>query len=429
MFFGCQEKLLLLSLTSISIREIYILLLFWMFYIILRSGDVEIQPGPLSSCSSVFSDEMSESDIDKFSFVHYNIQSIKNKVDLLSIELRAFDIISLTETWLNDESEVPETLFENFKHPYTYIRTNQVGGGISVYVKNSIFSTRRPDLEVRGPHESVWIELKIKNKTILFGTFYRPPNCSIDSWDFIEHSIDLAHNTGIADILITGDLNENQLIANNNRVKNINLKYSFTQLINEPTHYTESSSSLLDVIITSDSDIIHKAYVSEHFLPADIRYHCPIVGILNIEKVKAKSFKRLIWLYDDGDYDRFREMLNSQDWDTIIQSNHSINDLAQEFTKILSESAKQTIPNKNVTIRKNDPPWMRNNVRKLIRKRKRAHRKAKKRNTPYHWEKFRKIRNEVIASVRKAKADYEYKITADINNGDMQSKSWWKKSI
>ena len=138
-----------LSLTSISIREIYILLLFWMFYIILRSGDVEIQPGPLSSCSSVFSDEMSESDIDKFSFVHYNIQSIKNKVDLLSIELRAFDIISLTETWLNDESEVPETLFENFKHPYTYIRTNQVGGGISVYVKNSIFSTRRPDLEVR----------------------------------------------------------------------------------------------------------------------------------------------------------------------------------------------------------------------------------------------------------------------------------------
>ena len=227
--------------------------------------------------------------------------------------------------------------------------------------------------------------------------------------------------------MITGDLNENQLIVNNNRIKNINLKYSFTQLINEPTHFTESSSSLLDVIITCDSDIIHKAYVSEHFLPADIRYHCPIVGILNIEKVKAKSFKRLIWLYEDGDYDRFHEMLNSQDWDTIIQSNHSINDLAQEFTKILTESAKQTIPNKNVTIRKNDPPWMRNNVRKLIRKRKRAHRKAKKRNTPYHWENFRKIRNEVIASVRKAKADYEDKITADINNGDMQSKSWWKK--
>ena len=45
-----------LSLTSISIREVYILLLFWIFYLILRSGDVEIQPGPLSICSSVFSD-------------------------------------------------------------------------------------------------------------------------------------------------------------------------------------------------------------------------------------------------------------------------------------------------------------------------------------------------------------------------------------
>ena len=77
---------------------------------------------------------------------------IKNKVDVLLIELRSFDIISLTETWLNDESElVPETLFENFKHPYTYIRTIQVGGGISVYVKGKIEKVPRG---IRGEKSS-----------------------------------------------------------------------------------------------------------------------------------------------------------------------------------------------------------------------------------------------------------------------------------
>ena len=34
--------------------------------------------------------------------VHYNVQSLASKTDIIEPELTNFDIISLTETWLND---------------------------------------------------------------------------------------------------------------------------------------------------------------------------------------------------------------------------------------------------------------------------------------------------------------------------------------
>jgi hypothetical protein len=37
------------------------------------------------------------------------------------------------------------------------------------------------------------------------------------------------------------------------------------------------------------------------------RYHCPIIGFFNIPKISQKNSKRKIWLYDRGDYDKFKQ--------------------------------------------------------------------------------------------------------------------------
>jgi hypothetical protein len=37
------------------------------------------------------------------------------------------------------------------------------------------------------------------------------------------------------------------------------------------------------------------------------RYHCPIIGFFNIPKISQKTSKRKIWLYDRGDYDKFKQ--------------------------------------------------------------------------------------------------------------------------
>ena len=53
-----------------------------------------------------------------------------------------------------------------------------------------------------------------------------------------------------------------------------------------------------------------------------------------------------------------------------------------------------------ITVRSSDPPWINGHIRRLIRKRKRAHKKAKRFNTPGNWRAFRKIRNDFINATR-----------------------------
>ena len=52
------------------------------------------------------------------------------------------------------------------------------------------------------------------------------------------------------------------------------------------------------------------------------------------------------------------------------------------------------IHHKLVTVRPNDKLWYGNNLRKLLRKKRRAHQTAKCKKTNFYWQKFKIIRNK-----------------------------------
>ena len=64
--------------------------------------------------------------------------------------------------------------------------------------------------------------------------------------DNIETSIDFAFDTNIHNIIVTCDFNLNCLIESSRRkINSVFQPNNLTQLIQEPTHFTESSSSRL----------------------------------------------------------------------------------------------------------------------------------------------------------------------------------------
>ena len=65
--------------------------------------------------------------------------------------------------------------------------------------------------------------------------------------------------------------------------------------------------------------------------------------------------------------------------------------------------ASDHIPNTICMARTMYKPWMANNIRNQIRKRRRYHKKTKQTNTEYNWAKFRKQRNYIIELIRNAK--------------------------
>ena len=191
----------------------------------------------------------------------------------------------------------------------------------------------------------MWVELKLKNKLVLFGLFYRHPNSNQDINNKIEQSIDLAYDTNIPHIIVAGDFNYNYLEpAGRHKILSIFNQYNLDQVISEPTHYTEKSSSLIDLLFTNNQTNILYSGVGEAFLDQNIRYHCPIYAIFKFDKYKQQSFKRKIWKYDYGNYELLKEYINTFDWTSLKHEN--INIYAEKITDKISELCDKTIPNK-----------------------------------------------------------------------------------
>ena len=69
--------------------------------VIYHDGDVEKNPGPGTENDDYFSDTVSSASSailhGNFSLVHYNVQSVVNKIDIIEPELSNFSLISLTD--------------------------------------------------------------------------------------------------------------------------------------------------------------------------------------------------------------------------------------------------------------------------------------------------------------------------------------------
>ena len=84
----------------------------------------------------------------------------------------------------------------------------------------------------------------------------------------------LAIDTGIENILIMGDFNLNVAHNTSTKIKDICCQLSLHQIINSPTHFTESSSSVIDLIFTSNNHLVHSSEDGDPFLQQDVMYHC-----------------------------------------------------------------------------------------------------------------------------------------------------------
>ena len=163
---ACYKMRVLANTKSISnslFSKILILIILvadyslWLSILLLYCGDIHPNPGPFSSSSDSFDSSntpgpsfSSISLNQNLSFVHYNVQSIVNKLDILHAELLDFDILAFTETWLSPAVSTNDLMLQSYNIPERKDRTGDPHGGVIVYVKNGIFHKRREDLEIRG---------------------------------------------------------------------------------------------------------------------------------------------------------------------------------------------------------------------------------------------------------------------------------------
>ena len=100
---------------------------------------------------------------------------------------REFDVICVSESWLNDDDSTNEYMLDNYD-VVVKNRNNKRGGGVMIYVLRSLkfkFVTELSE-SIDNVFECVSIEIEtIKNKNIIVTCLYRAPGTNIEI--FNEH--------------------------------------------------------------------------------------------------------------------------------------------------------------------------------------------------------------------------------------------------
>lgn len=356
--------------------------------------------------------------------MHLNIQSLKPKIDLLEVEAQPYDILVFTETWLNSNIPDKDLYIPNFNLPFRCDRKDRIGGGVTIYVRDRLHAVVCHNLSVNGL-EALWVEIRLSQRKLLVGGIYRPPDSNNNYWLLLEQSIDQAFNHLCDNILVTGDFNINIEASPSNKMSRLISSYNAEQLINSPTNFTEHSRSLIDLMFIKNPRHVISSFVADPFVPNLIRFHCPIVTVLKFSKPKHVNFKRRIWLYERGDYNEYRRILSSTNWNEHL-SHDNIDIAANIIAETILSAASHSIPNKLVTIRPTDIPWINNSIRRMIRKRNKLHKKAKSSNTTTNWANFRQSRNDTTKLIRQTKATYQQKLIDKANARDTPVKEWYK---
>ena len=118
----------------------------WLSIILLCSGDVHPNRDPSTTSSADNSYNMSDSIFKSISlnhtlsFVHYNVQSIASKLEILHAELLQFDIhvLAVTETWLGPVIDTNDLIPDSYNTPERKDRIGGTHGGVmKVFITNA----------------------------------------------------------------------------------------------------------------------------------------------------------------------------------------------------------------------------------------------------------------------------------------------------
>jgi len=348
--------------------------------VLLIIGGVETQPGPKSP--------------PKFSFATFNIDSIlaRDGCKLAVIEsidsLYKFDLFGICESYLTDSISNSEIKLSGFSpDPLRSDCKQQDGrprGGVLLYFKDHIPIKHRPDLEIID--ECIVAELRIKNKKIFYILSYRSPSQTAqtfsDFMDKLQVLLDGIAKENPFSIILTGDFNarshlfwEDESIdtPEGKSLSTLTILNGFEQIIKQPTHFPRPGiETCIDHIFTNQPETIIDSGVIPS--PDPLCKHSIVYGKINLNVPSPPPYVRQMWDYNKADANMIRSSFSTIDWIGTFKD-LSPDQMVEIFNTKFFEIMNSFIPNRKITVRESDAPWITPEVKSALRKNKRVFKK------------------------------------------------------
>lgn len=336
---------------------------------------------------------------DGFSVCHVNTQSLKRKIDEFRyiFENSSVDAICVSETWF--EREMNDRIVE--LNGYKIFRSDRVGyaGGVAIYIKNNISSKLLSTYNEADDVEYVLIEVNSHGEKLLLGCVYRSDKkIKLDSLTSKLELLTVAY----PDIIIAGDFNGNLLTNIGTYLITSMSSFNLTSVnCSRPTHFTATSSTLLDLFFVSNS--IKVLQYDQLATPAFSKHD--LIFLSYNFNAKTQSQKYTFRDFNNVNTTLLEYDLDNAIWDQIYYIPNA-SDQLNFLNDLILQIYNKHVPLKTKTVKGKERPWFTAEIKMLIEHRDNLYLRWKRYKTPEMRNDYRLARREVVSKIKRDKSLY-----------------------
>ena len=331
-----------------------------------------------------------------------------------------FAVFSISESWLDATVSGLEIEIPGY-NIYRVDRSKKAGGGFFAYVASNYRTELLTDISNISTNvfHQFWLKIQVRNlKSIIICTVYRPLDTTLTCLED-----DLTATLIYADkpMYIMGDLNCNLLNAECTETRSLTSfceSFNLSQLIASPTRVTDSSSSLIDVILTSQAKQVIKAgvidcLISDH----DIIFTDLLLKACRpkVTYVKTRSFKN----YNP---DAFQYDMSFAPW-SVLEIFDDIDDKLHAFDLLFNEILDHHTPIRSIKVRRKPKPCITEQTRELMKSRNYWRKIARRTYNPADWSTYKNLKHQVRKLIRAAESEF---VKDQIQNNPRNTNCIWK---
>ena len=236
--------------------------------------------------------------------------------------------------------------------------------------------------------EMVQLAIKVKNKTFNFIFAYNP-HFEYSAEFLVKLERTLKSTCLVNPTFIVGDLNQDLLSFKGQSLLNLMLNFNFVTELNTPTHHQQNAASLIDVLFYNDKNSLSSCNIIE----CPFSNHSFLVGALNLDSIVDNNKFFLSRKLDEKNLLLIQNDIKNINFDLVLKLFEEVNDKWSVIKRLVIGSIDKFAPNKKFRLRKRDNlPWVDNELTYLIAKRDKLHKIAVNSKT----DKFESIEMLVI---------------------------------
>ena len=357
--------------------------------------------------------EVRKNYINNIILAHININSIRNKFEMLCEYIRGnVDLLLISETKIDESFPSSQFHIPGFSTPFRRDRSCN-GGGLLLYIREDIPAKIIESTITNNDLEFFMVEFNLFKMKWLIGCSYNPhKNMISNHLNAIGIRLD-EHMQQYDNIILIGDFN---CEPHEIEISDFCDIYGLKNLVKEPTCFKSTENpTLIDLILTNKSQYFQKTRVIEAGLSD---FH---KMVLTVMKTKYKKQPPKLIIYRD--FKNFSNINFRCQLDYIL-SRCDINGMSNdEFINTFLTVFDKHAPLKKKYMRANEGPFVTKEIRKAIMFRSKLANTHYRTNSKESKVAYNKQRNVCTHLVRKAKREY-YKNLQPSNITD--SKGFWK---